>query len=261
MENTEELLQAEAHLKRAEVALETAMHDEDAAPVAEKEALTDVREAMEEIQEAEHHKHEIHFTVDAEPHNTDKRELTPNQIIRKYGGKDPATHYLVQIKGKDKISYEGRGDEEIKMHDGMHFQVVSKGPTPVSDEKGTAAFISGLAALGYSPQVLNNMPDHIFFNYPVEVGRFNGQTVRLGFVVPPDFPTIPPGGPHVSPHIQPIHIQGDLPHPHGGVHQSNDFRQVGGDWQYWSRPCPDWAERKKTVASYMAHIWRLWETQ
>src|SRR6266478_4280451 len=76
------------------------------------------------------------------------------------------------------------------------------GPTPVSDACGPDAFIEGLRQLGYEAQTLPDRPDHVFFNYPVEIGSRAGQTVRLGLVVPQDFPNIPPGGPHVSPHIQ-----------------------------------------------------------
>lgn len=84
-----------------------------------------------------HHPHQghdlIHFKVDGEPFTTQASELRPNDIIKDFAGKDPATHYLVQIRGHEKISYEGRGDTPITMHDGMKFQVISTGPTPVSD--------------------------------------------------------------------------------------------------------------------------------
>jgi hypothetical protein len=76
--------------------------------------------------------HEIHFTVDGEPYETPERELTPNDILTKFAEKDPATNYLVQIQGQHRISYQGKGDEPIKMHEGMRFQVISTGPTPVS---------------------------------------------------------------------------------------------------------------------------------
>jgi hypothetical protein len=76
--------------------------------------------------------HVIHFSVDGEPHETVERELTPNEILKKFAEKDPATHYLVQIQGNHRISYQGKGDEPIKMHEGMRFQVISTGPTPVS---------------------------------------------------------------------------------------------------------------------------------
>lgn len=86
----------------------------------------------EEPHQSTGHHHEIHFFVDGEPHETDQRDWTPNQIIREFGEKDPATHYLVRIEGHDRISYQGKGDDPIKIHDGERFQIVSTGPTPVS---------------------------------------------------------------------------------------------------------------------------------
>lgn len=81
---------------------------------------------------AQGHCQEIHFTVDGEPYETLERELTPNDILRNFAGKDPATHYLVQIQGQHRVSYQDKGDKPIKMHEGMRFQVISTGPTPVS---------------------------------------------------------------------------------------------------------------------------------
>ena len=78
----------------------------------------------------EHH-HEIHFFVDGEPAETEKQELTPNEIIKELGRKDPATHYLVQI-GPPRVSYQGKGNDPIKLQNGERFQVISTGPTPVS---------------------------------------------------------------------------------------------------------------------------------
>jgi hypothetical protein len=79
------------------------------------------------------HHREIHFAVDGEPYETEKREWTPNQIIAEFGHKDPKTHYLVRLeRHHPPISYQGQGDELIEMHDGMRFQIISTGPTPVS---------------------------------------------------------------------------------------------------------------------------------
>ncbi len=75
---------------------------------------------------------EIHFSVDGEHYETTKGNLTPNEIIREFAELDPAMHYLVQIQGHERNSFEGKGDEPIQMHNGMRFQVISTGPTPVS---------------------------------------------------------------------------------------------------------------------------------
>lgn len=127
---------------------------------------------------------------------------------------------------------------------------------------GAAAFVQGLVGLGYQPTSLPGKPDHVVIDYEVESGRFRGKKVKHGFVVPGDFPLTAPSGPHVSPHIHPIKPDGQ--HPMGAVHegQAAPFQEAhGGAWQYWSRPFPEWASSKKTVAAYMSHIWRLWDSQ
>lgn len=123
---------------------------------------------------------------------------------------------------------------------------------------GAELFVEGLRGLGYEPTVLSGHSDHVVIDYVIEVGRFKGQKVRIGFVVPPDFPAIPPSGPNVSPKFYPNALGGN--HPTGGIHDARTAA-FGGDFQYWSRPFSDWARSKKNVAVYMAHIWRLWETQ
>lgn len=249
--------QAEDHLKKAEVDLETAK-------AAEEAAEHEIEEALQEMKEAAHH-HEIHFTVDGEPEETENRQMAPDEIIREYGGKDPTLNYLVQIQGHHTISYRDKGGEPIKLHNGMKFQIISLGPTPVSDNPirtGIEVFTQGLRALGYNPVALPKKPDHVVIDYEIQSGRFAGKKVRLGFIVPADFPMTPPSGPHVSPHIHPIKTDGE--HPTGAVHQAQAQPFVvgaGGQWQYWSRPFPDWAQSKKSVAVYMSHIWRLWDSQ
>lgn len=254
-----ELEQAEAHLKKAETDLREARASEEAAEHEVDEALQEVEEA-----EAQHH-HEIHFTVDGEPDETKRREMTPDEIISEFGKKDPSTNYLVRIEGGHKEeSYQGKGNEPIRLHNGMHFQIISLGPTPVSDgpiRTGVEVFIDGLKALGYSPLALSGKPDHVVIDYEVPTGRFGGKKVRLGFIVPADFPVTPPSGPHVSPRIHPISGGGGQ-HPTGGVNNSPTFEEgAGGEWQYWSRSIPDWAQSKKTAATYMNHIYRLWDLQ
>jgi hypothetical protein len=123
-------------------------------------------------------------------------------------------------------------------------------------------FIDGLQSLGFQPVKLTDRSDCVIFDYCVESGKFAGKTVRLGLIVPQDFPNTPPTGPHVSPNIHAPCQNGA--HPTGGIHQQNSepFQTgAGGQWQYWSRPFPGWAEERKTVVVYMSHIWRLWDTQ
>lgn len=207
----------------------------------------------------------ITIEVDGEPYQPLRRVMTPNEIIVEAANKDPATHYLVRITKGGRISYEGKGDDPIRLRDGMRFQIISTGPTPVSDPQvkfGMAAFMDGLRALGYEPTPLPDLRDHIAFDYVVETGKFAGRKIRLGFVVPQDFPMTPPSGPYVSPEIHPINTSGT--HPLGAVHkdQARPFdEKTGLKWQYWSRPFSNWAASKRTVATYMSHIWKLWDSQ
>lgn len=71
------------------------------------------------------------YTVDDEPQSTFEHNLTPRQILQN-ARIDPATHYLVEIKGQHKESYQNKMDEFIHMHEHMKFVSVYIGPTPVS---------------------------------------------------------------------------------------------------------------------------------
>jgi hypothetical protein len=59
------------------------------------------------------------------------RDTTPNSILR-LADLDPSTHYLVEIKGRHQVSYQGKGDEQIRVNDGDTFISLSTGPTPTS---------------------------------------------------------------------------------------------------------------------------------
>ncbi len=202
----------------------------------------------------------IRFSLDGEEVASTQHEMTPNQIIRELGHKDPATNYLVELRGQHKDSFQGRGEELIRLHNNQRFIIISTGATPVSDisRMGRGAFIAGLRELGYAVELLDPEGERVAVDYSVETGRFAGREVRIGLEVPTDFPATPPGGPHVSPMIHGGTAVGST-HPTSNISASPNF---GAAWEYWSRPFPNWqAEPRKTVATYMAHIWRLWDSQ
>ena len=115
-------------------------------------------------------------------------------------------------------------------------------------------FIDQLNALGYV--VEDRGEDRISFPYDVPVGTFLGKKIHLGFAVPSDFPATSPSGPHVSPRLLPLNNT-SKEHPAGGIHES----PFGPDWEYWSRPFPEWNKTSRTVKTYMAHIQKLFATQ
>lgn len=86
-----------------------------------------------EAASTEHGRPPIEITVDGRPITLDDPETTPNEVLR-LAGLDPATNYLVRVEGRHQVSFEGRGDEHIRVHPGEKFVSVSvsTGPTPVS---------------------------------------------------------------------------------------------------------------------------------
>jgi hypothetical protein len=116
-------------------------------------------------------------------------------------------------------------------------------------------FAKQLRAMGY--EVTEYPEARVSFPYTIETGKFEGQEITLGFVVPPDFSLSPPTGPHIKPRLLPINPpQG--PHPTHGVHESSPF---GAEWQYWSRPMAHWSNTERTVADVMRHVRGLFATQ
>lgn len=74
----------------------------------------------------------FNYTVDDEPQSTTEHILTPTQILTN-AGVDSKNHYLVQLEGNHKTSYQGKPDEQIHIHEKMVFISVSTGPTEVSN--------------------------------------------------------------------------------------------------------------------------------
>jgi AraC-like DNA-binding protein len=72
----------------------------------------------------------IEYKVSDEDQKTKHRKLTAKQILE-HAGFDPKTHYLSEIH-PEHVSFEGKPDEEICMHQHMKFIAVSIEPTPVS---------------------------------------------------------------------------------------------------------------------------------
>jgi hypothetical protein len=112
-------------------------------------------------------------------------------------------------------------------------------------------FIDELKALGHDVQVRDNL---VSFPYVIPLGRFQGQSITLGFDVPADYPLTCPGGPHMTPRLLPMNSAGE--HPSGKILDSGPF---GAGWQYWSRPFEIWGKTQKNAKEYMAHIRHLFD--
>jgi hypothetical protein len=114
-------------------------------------------------------------------------------------------------------------------------------------------FISQLSDLGHKVQDLGD--NKIAFPYIIPLGRLANQEIKLGFLCSDDFPANPPSGPHVFPRLLPLNPQAGS-HPDCGINES----PFGPEWEYWSRPFPEWGRTDHKVRTYMAFIRHLFET-
>jgi hypothetical protein len=73
----------------------------------------------------------IEYKVNDEEQKTKQRHLTARQILE-HAGIDPAANYLAEVF-PEHVSFEGKPDESIRMHQHMKFISVSVKPTPVSE--------------------------------------------------------------------------------------------------------------------------------
>lgn len=209
---------------------------------------------------------QFNIFIDGDPFEAPEKTMTANEILS-LGGLSADDHYLVEIKGRHQDSFEGRGSQEVHLHEGSKFISIFTGPTPVADSQlrdtdakltGARLFAAQLRAAGYD---VTELPDHhIKFPYTVAVGKHAGLQLEMGFVVPEDFPMTPPHGPHINKLLH-TNRSGGV-HPTGGVHSSpGHSKHFGPDWQHWSRPYPKWADGPRSAARYMAFIHGLWASQ
>ena len=73
----------------------------------------------------------IEILIDGDPYEVAERELTVGGILA-LAGKDPASFYLVEIKGAREREPHKDPAEQIKLHPHSKFVTVSCGETPVS---------------------------------------------------------------------------------------------------------------------------------
>ena len=129
---------------------------------------------------------------------------------------------------------------------------------------GKALFIEQLKALDY--EYREPFPGLIVIDYTIDVGKFIGRKVELGFYKLDGFPDIPPGGPIFSTTLMPFNNSVNT-HPNGGIHhiftvfpEMANAPGFGPEWQYWSRPCNGWATTEKTIETYFSHLRHLLDT-
>jgi hypothetical protein len=178
-------------------------------------------------------KKQFEISIDGETYEAPEKTMTANEILL-LAGLPTDKHYLVEIKGKHQISYQGQGDKEIHLHEKSKFISVFTGATPVAfseeDEQkviltGSVLFASQLRAAGY--EVTELLDHHVKFPYTVHTGKHAGLELEMGFVVPVNFPLNPPHGLHINKMLHPLKSGGT--HPTGGIHASSGHSKHFGN--------------------------------
>lgn len=118
---------------------------------------------------------------------------------------------------------------------------------------GKEKFIAGLKEFGYSVEAKGD--NRVVIDYTILEGKFKDRQIKVGFEVPPDFEVTPPSGPHLSPRLLPIN-----PGAQNHNERAHESPLFGTDWEYLSRPYPNWTKTKRTVSVYMLYIKYLLET-
>lgn len=114
-----------------------------------------------------------------------------------------------------------------------------------------------LESLGYE---VKDYPDHpnypggfVAFKFTVPLGKFRGSEIEVALNAT-QFPSVPPSGPYLTPHLLPIK-GGNVP-PYDGIHA----RMVPtADFQYWSRPFNGWLETDRDMKIYIAFLRTLFD--
>lgn len=108
--------------------------------------------------------------------------------------------------------------------------------------------IDELKARGYAVQpeivIAQGQPFVVIDGYRIEMGQHAGKDIALAIPAVPDYPTTPPGGIHVKPHLIQVGTRNVHPSP------------LGTEWQYWSRPIPNW-RADRSLARLLSHVNRL----
>jgi hypothetical protein len=96
---------------------------------------------------------------------------------------------------------------------------------------GAQRLLSDLTALGYQAELttVGGNTYAIIHNYEVEMGRFQGRIIDLGFMAMADFPRTVASAIHVRANPQLLEKSDTVPNVRNIIDSP-----LGGEWRYWS---------------------------
>jgi hypothetical protein len=76
-------------------------------------------------------KHEVAFTVDGEPFETDEPKQLASTILTNYAKVDPTQYQLGELEGKNPTPKLYANTDTVEIHEGARYVTVRIGPGPV----------------------------------------------------------------------------------------------------------------------------------
>jgi hypothetical protein len=73
----------------------------------------------------------VTITIDGEEFEVEGREHTARELLQ-LADIDPATTYLIELRGNQQIPYRDKPDEAIRLHNKMRFVSADIGSAPVA---------------------------------------------------------------------------------------------------------------------------------
>ena len=174
-------------------------------------------------------KGKIVFFIDKQQFKTDLDQHSAADLLSNFAQEDPTETTLVLKKGNELTKYAN--DDVITIKNGMHFVVFHDGPTPVS-YLGPEKLMDELQDLGYKPKLVD-APDGnqyvVLAGYTVELGKFSGRVIDIGFLATADFPNSVASAIHIKSDPQLYETKDTLK----GIRNITNSA-LGDEWRYWS---------------------------
>lgn len=190
----------------------------------------------------------IIFFIDKKQFKTEITETTAKDLLTDFAKEVPVETTLILKVGNDLTKYED-DNQAITLENGMHFVVFHDGPTPVS-LFGPEQLMYELKELGYESELVNAKENLyvIIRNYEIQLGKFSGSVIDLGFPATPNFPQSVGSSIHVCAKPQLYEKADTLPNVRNIIDSD-----LGNEWRYWSINF-NWNQQKQTARRLMAQI-------
>lgn len=192
---------------------------------------------------------DIVFFIDKQKFRTTQIELSAKVLLEQFAQEDSNETTLVLKHGNELTKFED-DNQLITLINGMRFIVFHDGPTTVSSY-GPNQLVHELQEIGFEPELVNGDDNNryaVIRNYTVDMGRFAGRVIDLGFLATPNYPQSIGSAIHVRALPQLFEKTDSIPNVRNIIDSG-----LGCEWLYWSKNF-NWHQQKQNARRLMAQI-------